>query len=223
MMPLEEMRAFFAKRVDDYDAHMLTNIEGIREAYAQTARLLPEGMRTLLDLGCGTGLELTAVFERFPEAHVWGVDLTQAMLDALARKFRGRALELICGDYFRVDFGEARFDAALSFQTLHHFTHAEKIGLYRRVEAALRPGGVYVEADYTADGQREEDAYFQQKAALLAEQGDREGLFHFDTPCTVENQLRLLTEAGFARAAFVQKWGNTAIFTAQKQGMCGGV
>ena len=33
-----------------------------------------------MDLGCGTGLELEAIFEKFPEIHVTGVDLSWTML-----------------------------------------------------------------------------------------------------------------------------------------------
>ncbi len=36
----EEMRAFFAARVDGYDAHMLQNVQGVKEGYAQMTALL---------------------------------------------------------------------------------------------------------------------------------------------------------------------------------------
>ena len=38
---LEKMRDFFEARLDDYDAHMMTNIEGADEFYSFTARQLP--------------------------------------------------------------------------------------------------------------------------------------------------------------------------------------
>ena len=56
---LEKMDEFFAARVAGYDEHMLSEIEGSKEFYPYTASLLPghEGAR-VLDLGCGTGIEL---------------------------------------------------------------------------------------------------------------------------------------------------------------------
>ena len=56
---LEKMSDFFEKRLAGYDEHMLTEIESATEFYPFTASLLPtREYSTLLDLGCGTGLEL---------------------------------------------------------------------------------------------------------------------------------------------------------------------
>lgn len=52
-MPLEEMSAFFAKRLDSYEAHM----SAWGEAYQKFASFLPTDCTEILDLGCGTGLE----------------------------------------------------------------------------------------------------------------------------------------------------------------------
>lgn len=38
MQSLEEMRAFFAARVDIYDEHMRNEVEGCREGYARMPR-----------------------------------------------------------------------------------------------------------------------------------------------------------------------------------------
>lgn len=215
MHEAEEMRAFFEARVDGYDAHMLENVEGASEGYRRVAELLPAGCHSLLDLGCGTGLELEAVFERFPEIQVTGIDLTQAMLDKLTQKYGNRRLTLVCGDYSSVDFGVGRYDAAISFQTLHHFTHEEKLRLYRRVFQSLLPGGVYVEADYVAHTQEQEDLFLAERARKLSEMGGPEGLWHLDIPCTVENQMRLLKESVFSVVWLDQIIGNTAVLVAE--------
>ena len=87
-MMLEKMDAFFEARLEGYDSHMLTDIEGAADFYPFTAQCLPEHSDCrILDLGCGTGLELAYFFERNPDARVTGIDLSGGMLDALRRKF----------------------------------------------------------------------------------------------------------------------------------------
>ena len=95
-MQLEEMAAFFERRIDGYDAHMLRDIEGAAAFYPFTASLLPGFPgAAVLDLGCGTGLELDAYFRRNPTARVTGLDLSEAMLDALRAKHPDAALTLL--------------------------------------------------------------------------------------------------------------------------------
>ena len=102
---MEPMVDFFTERVKLYDRHMLEEVEGCKEGYRRMAQLLPQDCQSLLDLGCGTGLELDEIFKRFPQLRVTGIDLTQAMLEELRRKHPDQALTLLCGSYFDVDLG----------------------------------------------------------------------------------------------------------------------
>ncbi len=216
-MSLEKMEDFFTARVDTYDEHMLTNVEGCKEGYLEMARLLPPNARTLLDLGCGTGLELTAIFEKCPDIRVTGIDLTQAMLDRLREKFPDKQIRLICGSYFDTDLGREAFDTAISFQTMHHFSHEEKIGLYARIHAALKPYGQYIECDYMMTEQADEDFHYAENRRIRQALGIAEDAFyHYDTPCTVENQRMLLTRAGFDTAKSVWREECTTILVATK-------
>lgn len=56
---LEKMGAFFESRLNGYEEHQLTSIDSAREFYPFTASCLPQSAgSSVLDLGCGTGLEL---------------------------------------------------------------------------------------------------------------------------------------------------------------------
>lgn len=197
-MNIEQMNDFFAARVDGYDLHMLETVEGCAQGYQELAKLLPASTVSLLDLGCGTGLELAPIFVRFPALEVTGIDLTASMLDALREKYPRKKLHLVCASYLGYDFGTEIFDAAISFQTLHHLTPEEKLSLYRRMFTAIRPGGCYIEDDYMVDTPQQEALLFEQCRRIHAEQSlQKDALYHIDTPCCIETQIGLLEQAGF--------------------------
>ncbi|NNJ29698.1 class I SAM-dependent methyltransferase [Lacrimispora defluvii] len=215
---MERMEDFFAARVDEYEEHMLSGVEGCEQAYAVIPSLLTESCRDLLDLGCGTGLELKQIFKRFPDISVTGIDLTREMLDQLKHNFPGRKLNLICGNYFDVELKRNTFDCAISFQTMHHFEHEAKIGLYQKIFEALNGDGRYIECDYMVEDQEEEDLHFAEYKRLRDEMGIQEGEFyHYDTPCTVTNQITMLKKGGFERVEMVFRIGNTTILAAYKE------
>ncbi|MFQ9990316.1 class I SAM-dependent methyltransferase, partial [Ruthenibacterium lactatiformans] len=114
--PAEDMNGFFAARVDTYEAHMSV----WDKAYGRVAELTPGDCGPLLDLGCGTGLELDRIFARWPELAVTGVDLCAAMLEKLRAKHAGRRLELRCADYLAMDLGAEQYGAVVSVESLHH-------------------------------------------------------------------------------------------------------
>ena len=214
---MERMCDFFTRRINEYDRQMLTNVEGCKEAYLELAQLLPSPCHTLLDLGCGTGLELDEIFGRFPDIAVTGIDLTQAMLNRLKEKHPNKALQLICGSYFDVPLGTDVFDCAISVQTMHHFLSEAKIGLYAKIHQALKPNGIYIECDYMVETQEEEDSLSAQYLALCKEAGIPEHEFyHFDIPFTVDNQIAMLKAAGFGSVSQVFRQGCTTILVAYK-------
>ena len=215
-MPLETMSDFFAARVVGYDEHMIRNVEGCREGYPMMASLVPTNAKTLLDLGCGSGLELDEIFKLLPDIAVTGVDMTAAMLDELRAKHPDKRMTLLCEDYFTAAFGNG-FDCAVSFETMHHFGPEKKVGLYRKIYEALTPDGCYIECDYMAQLQEQEDYFFAELDRMRAEQGIPEDVFvHYDTPCTVDNQIAMLRQAGFATVEKVFHIGNTVMLVARK-------
>ena len=209
---LEKMSDFFEARLDGYDEHMMSAIESADEFYPFTARQLPRDSSChILDLGCGTGLELQEYFLVNPSAKVTGIDLSLGMLSELRRKLKDKDITLIHGSYFDVSFGESVFfDAAVSVESLHHFTKQEKIHLYSKLHTALKDGGYFILTDYFASSNEEELMHRQTLADLKAKQGitDNE-LYHYDTPLTVTHEIEALKEAGFSSVKILNHWGAT--------------
>ena len=215
---LEKMADFFENRLDGYDKHMMANIEAADEFYPFTAKRLPTTENChILDLGCGTGLELQEYYLQNPSAKVTGIDLSQGMLAELKRKFVGKDITLILGSYFDVPFGENVFDAAVSVESLHHFTKEEKIALYSKLHTALKDKGYFILTDYFSLSDEEEQLHRQNLLALKAEQGITDDEFyHYDTPLTVKHESEALIEAGFASVELLNNWGATYTIKAVK-------
>lgn len=215
-MKLERMDEFFTARVESYDEHMLREVGGCAEGYELMAKRIEElAPGRLLDLGCGTGLELDFILKLCPDIEVTGIDMTEAMLAKLRKKHPDAKLRLICGDYFEVPFG-AGYGAAVSFQTLHHFTRERKLGLYKRLYDALAPGGVYIECDYMCDTDEQERGFFEELERQKREQGLDGAQLHFDTPITVSGQIELLRNAGFSKVEKIFREENTVMLRAEK-------
>ena len=181
------------------------------------AKHIPPSCKYLLDLGCGTGLELDEIFKRLPELTITGIDLTQAMLDKLKLKYPNKSMKLICGNYFDIPFGIEKYECSISFQTMHHFTQDMKIGLYKKIHQALTKDGLYIECDYMVEEQEEEDFYFSENIRIRRELNIKETEFyHYDTPCTIDNQIKMLHYAGFNRVEKVFRLENTTMLIAYK-------
>ncbi len=212
------MGAFFDHRIVEYDAHQMTCIAGAPAFYPFTASCLPQAPHArVLDLGCGTGLELEAYFAHNPAASVVGIDLAPKMLAALQKKFPAQDLTLVLCSYFDMPLEHDAFDAAVSVESLHHFTKAQKIPLYGRIREALKPDGYFILTDYFAVDDAEEQLHRQTLLRLKAQQGiDDDALYHYDTPLTVQHETQALQAAAFSKVEVLRQWGATCTLRATK-------
>lgn len=215
---LEKMGEFFDNRVEGYEDHQLNTIDFAKEFYPFTAEQLPKIPHSkILDLGCGTGLELDEYFRLNPEAEVCGIDLAGDMLKALKAKHADKNLTLTCGSYFDEPFGEEVYDAAVSVESLHHFTKEEKIPLYTKLRKALKSGGYFILTDYFALSDEEEKHHRSELERIKREEGIPDGEFyHYDTPLTPEHETEALLAAGFSSVKTVKQWGATFTLRAEK-------
>jgi tRNA (cmo5U34)-methyltransferase len=213
--PLEGMSEFFTTRVDSYESHMLGFF---RSTYRRFADLVPKHTEEMLDIGCGTGLELDEIFRILPGVRVTGVDLTESMLDVLSRKHPNKHLELIRGNFLDVPLRNEAFDTVISFEALHHFTSDQKRLLYRKVFDAIKPEGCYIECDYVAECEEEANMYFEDREKRrIAAKLPEDALVHYDTPLTSRRQQELLMEAGFDNVILAHEEEATVILIAEKR------
>ena len=209
--PLEPIGLFFDRRAEGYEEHQRKYVDGGAELYALTASLLPDRPRArLLDLGSGSGMELDAYLPAHPDASVLGIDLSEKLTEDFRRKYVEYDAQVILGSYFDVPFGESLYDAAVSVMSLHHFTKEQKIPLYRKLKAALKPAGYFVLTDYLAPDEDFEAGRFAELERMKALSGIRDdGFYHFDTPLTLEHESEALKAGGFTEIGVRARWGNS--------------
>ena len=133
------------------------------------------------------------------------------------KKWADKDTTLICGSYFVVPFVMSLFDSAVSVESLHHFTKAEKVSLYTKLRRALKDGGYFVLTDYFSMTDEEEQMHRQNLSELKAEQGiSDDEFYHYDTPLTVKHEIEALLEAGFSSVEVLKNWGATYTIKAVK-------
>ena len=201
----EEMAAFFDYRANGYEAHMKQDpdFEMFYSSVAAPIRPTDEAIH-VLDLGCGTGLELRWLFEKAPNARVTCLDLSPGMLEKLRENYHDKLgqIETVQASYVDWDYPPAAYDYSLSVNTMHHYLEQRKLGIYQKVLSALKPGGVYIEADYMVDDIMMEQYRRRYYRIMDGLGGADSDFYHVDIPFTPVLQKHLLYYAGFSKVYF---------------------
>jgi hypothetical protein len=114
------------------------------------------GPMRVLDIAAGHGLFGIEVAKQNPEARVVALDWAPVL--AVAEENARRAgvsdrYEMLAGSAFDVEYG-GPYDIALLTNFLHHFDPPTCIALLRKVQAALRPGGLAATLEFVPNEDR---------------------------------------------------------------------
>jgi tRNA (cmo5U34)-methyltransferase len=216
-------------RIADYDElirRLVPAYPAMRPVQLDVLALgLPAQGGLVLDLGGGTGALASAVAERFPEVSVEIWDTDPAML-AAARERCARFGPRVRG--VERSFADALppCDAVVACIALHHVKDlAVKGAIYKNIFAALRPGGIFINADTAVCATPVlRDHAFQRWAESMRVHGigGQEARAHFaswaheDYYPPLVTELRLLAEAGFAEPECFWREAAAVVFGAVK-------
>ena len=194
-----------------YDAHIRSLIPLYDELIAEVARALDHAarpVRTVVDLGIGTGALARACLESSPGARVWGIDADPDMM-AIASTRLGhlsRRVTMTKGSF--TDAALPSCDAMVASYSLHHIrTAREKLAFYKRCSRALRPGGVLITGDCapasTPRGFAHDlDVWFDHLAKTFGSRAKGRRVYESwadeDTYVPLAKEIQLLQRAGFA-------------------------
>jgi 2-polyprenyl-3-methyl-5-hydroxy-6-metoxy-1,4-benzoquinol methylase len=161
----------------------------------------------VLDAGCARGRALIAMAERYPRSRFIGYDLCA---DAIADATRAAQTAGLTNVEFAVrDLGQfderARYDLITSFDAVHD--QKDPQDLLRRLQRALRPGGIYLMQDIGGSAHLEQNLDFPMASLLYAVSCVHctpvslgQGGHGLGTMWGWETAQQMLTEAGFAES-----------------------
>ncbi len=175
----------------------------------------------ILDLGTGTGALAARLLERFPETHLHLLDADAAMLvQARARNASNVARSTFHERSFSGSL-PGGFHAIVASLALHHVRDlAAKERVYAGIQAALVPGGVFVNADPAlGDTPAFEEAGFAAWTAHQIAEGfsEAEVKANFalwrteDRYFRMSEELAALRAAGFAKVEIFWRRGAFAV------------
>lgn len=169
----ETYLALMSEELADYD--------GLQAALVETIRPLPASR--ILELGTGSGESARRVLAVHPEAALVGIDASAPMLAAAGRVLDADRVRLSV-QRLEDPLPAGPFDLVISALAVHHLDGDGKADLFRRVRAVTAAGGAFVLADLVVPEDPAEVVTYVDGVV--------------DRPSSVGDQVRWLTEAGFA-------------------------
>ncbi len=224
---MEHIRKAFDSVAMGYDAQRTFVIPDMRNYYdaAIWAAESPCDTPAILDVGAGTGLLSALLHEKYPASTITLLDISEKMLAVAKERFSGRENVLFrTEDYSKADLG-GPYDLVCSSLSIHHLDPRDKRRLFGQVYHALKPGGLFVNADQA----KGETPYFSKKYIAYWDEFLQSG------PLTVQDiteicrrrdtldkneklsvQLRWLAESGFSDVDVVYKNRTFIVAVARK-------
>ncbi|MFH1617917.1 MAG: methyltransferase domain-containing protein, partial [Candidatus Margulisiibacteriota bacterium] len=149
MIDKELVKRHFSKSAREYE-----DIARIQRYVANELVLkIPErDYRSILDVGCGTGLLPHLLSKRFPLAMITGVDIAAGMVEVANNNKSHMNLIFQVGDGESLSFSDASFDLVVSSSS---FQWMNVVKAFSEVKRVLLPGGKFVFACFASNTLRE--------------------------------------------------------------------
>jgi tRNA (cmo5U34)-methyltransferase len=216
----EEMASFFNERASGYEEHMKETVESFDKYYACVSKPIDntQNMIEILDLGCGTGLEIESILKKTPNARITCIDMSEGMLDLLKEKYMKYMdrINIINGSYVDLPYGENKYDYVVSVMTMHHWKYDEKKCIYKKIGNALKNGGKYIEGDYYVTLEEEKELLDEYDEEIRKHKLSEDSFYHLDIPFAVETQKKLFDEVGLNNFNIIWEIENQMIFVVEK-------
>ena len=219
----------FDASVAYYDNWMQIALPNYSEIFSVAVDLLPfaqESPISVLDLGAGTGLFSWQIFNQYPAAQFTLCDLAPKMLEIARQRFESfdEQFAYRVEDY-RDFISDQPFDLVISSLSIHHLSDEDKAELFQRINALLKPDGMFINVDQIkGPSSYWQKYYWDQWLQRVRSRGAAEDQIAssvkrrkaYDQEATLPEQLLWLNQAGFSQVDCVYKNAFIGVFCAIK-------
>jgi tRNA (cmo5U34)-methyltransferase len=218
-------RTVFDATASTYDKDRSRLVPGCDTFYRWALDLVPARAKVIVDLGAGSGLLTALLRDRFPQAKIYLVDFSAAMLDLARQRFGDDShLDYVHADYVKDQLPD-QVCCFVSSLSIHHLEDGDKRALFPKLFKLLKPNGTFVNADQVAGPTPDLEARYkalwleQVRAAGATDQQIADSLFRQqeDRCASVEAQLAWMRDAGFADADCWYKEARFAVLAGTKR------
>ncbi len=216
----------FNENAEKYDSQRSKLIPCFDDFYSIPVSIMntSSSSPTVLDIGSGTGLFSSFILNKYPEAKITLIDISEKMINIAKERFSNLTnLSYILADYTSYEFRH-KYDIIVSSLSIHHLTDMEKKNLYKRIYKLLNDDGIFVNADQVL-GQTAslEKIYKNDWKIKIENSGLTEEEIHsayerikLDKMSTLAEQLSWLNESGFKDVDSIYKYFNFVVMYGKK-------
>jgi malonyl-ACP O-methyltransferase BioC/pimeloyl-ACP methyl ester esterase len=135
------VRIAFDSQAAEYESYAWVQRRVVERLLALLTQVHP-APRSVLDIGCGTGMLLRGVGEHFPDATLAGIDLAPGMVTATRSALTERkGAVVVAGDAEQLPFPDGSFDLAVSTSTFQWLENHDNA--FAEAYRVLAPGGSF--------------------------------------------------------------------------------
>ncbi len=226
-MNIEQIAERFGRVAKEYDEQRKLFIPCFDDYYGLSVSFLKRtrnDIRTILDLGAGTGLLTKRLYDEYPDASYTLVDISEQMLEVARQRFSGlKNFNYSILDYSK-DLPHGKFDLIASALSFHHIENDDKLLLYSNIYDTLEDNGCLLNLDqFNASSEKMNEAYntywyeyINKSGIALENKSSWLKRRELDRENTIDETKQLLTKVGFRNVECIYSYLKFGVIFAEK-------
>lgn len=213
-----------ANRFDTFIRNLIPYYSDMVEMITEIIPFEENDAFEVIDLGCGTGTISYFIKNKFKNAQITCMDISENMLEIAADKI-GDNISCICEDLNTFIF-DKKYDVVVSSLALHHLeTDLVKFEMYQKIHRGLKNNGIFINLDILLGSSDTLQTLNMKKWIAFMEQNVPSNevfekwlpnYYAEDRPISLITHINLMQQSGFEEIDVVFKYYNYALFCGRK-------